>query len=128
MGWVYACLATRLPRIYLPFVVLTVCQPLLFIVAGVTHGPDRGLWLMILLLFGLAWGSRVAWGLLVVLNLFPLLAVGLAAGSSGHTLWGNVALLLLTGLALEAMLLAPAMRHHVGVGRPRPASGTPALP
>jgi hypothetical protein len=89
-------------------------------VAGV-HVPPVAVAFELLLLAGLASGSGLAWGVFVVINAFPLLAGGaivLSSGGSGSfgqgVLWGNVAVLFLTGLALEATLLSRSMRRHVG--------------
>jgi hypothetical protein len=82
------------------------------------HVAGGGVAFMLLLLAGLAYGSGLAWMLLVVMNAFPLLAIaGVSASSAGHTLWANVAVMVLTGLALEAALLSRSMRHHIGSRR-----------
>lgn len=75
---------------------------------------------MLVLLAGLAYGSALAWGLLLVTNAIALLAVvGVAFSSGDGTLWGNVLVLVLTSLTLVATLVSPAMRRHIGHRRHR---------
>jgi hypothetical protein len=84
-----------------------------------------GVFFMGLLLYGLKRHSLLAWSLFVLLEAVPLLALAAASFSTGgETLWGNVAVMLLTGLPIVAVLLSRSMRRHVGlVGRaPRPSS------
>ncbi len=77
---------------------------------------------MLALLAGLAYGSALAWMLLLVANAIPLLAVAGISFSSGHgMLWGHVAVLGLTSLTLVATLLSPSIRRHIRTRRPRPS-------
>jgi hypothetical protein len=116
---------SRLPRIYLLFVLLEGVQLALFVTVMGTHVPRGGIALMLVLLAGLAYGSALAWGLLLVMNAIPLLAIAGVSFSSGQgTLWGNVAVLVLTSLALVATLLSPAMRRHIGHRHHRPSSSS----
>jgi hypothetical protein len=68
---------------------------------------------MAVLLVALVYGSRIAWVMLLALNALPLLAVPGAPFGSG-VLWSPVVVIVLTGVALQATLLSPAMRQHVG--------------
>jgi hypothetical protein len=116
---------SRLPRVYFLFVVLEAVQLALFVTVMGTHVPRGGVILMLVLLAGLAYGSALAWGLLLVMNAIPLLAIAGISFSSEHgTLWGNVAVLVLTSLALVATLLAPAMRRHIGPHHRRASSSS----
>jgi len=110
-------------------VLLTALQlALLVLVGSIEHVQARGVVFVLLLLVGLARRSWFAWVVLVLLDGVPLLAIlAVAGGGSGHTLWGNVAVMVLTGIALEATLFAPAMRKHI-TGRQRGgATRLPAL-
>jgi hypothetical protein len=80
-----------------------------------------------LLLFGLTRRSVLAWSLLVLMETFPLLALaGLVFSNGGQTMWGNVAVMFITGLPVVAVLLSRPMRRHVGLtGRSAPSH--PAL-
>ncbi len=122
------------PWAYLLFVLLTGAQLGLFVLAGVlSHVSIHGSEFMLVLIVALAFRSRIAWTLLVLLNAIPLLAVmmaplGSSSSSSGRVLWGHLALMLITGIALEATLLSPAMRRFVGRRDARHHSGRrPAL-
>jgi hypothetical protein len=125
----------RRPWAYLLFVLLTGAQLGLFVLAGVlSHVSTHGSEFMLVLIVALAFRSRIAWTLLVLLNAIPLLAVLMAplgsssSTGSGHVLWGHLALMLITGIALEATLLSPAMRRFVGRRDARHHSGRrPAL-
>jgi hypothetical protein len=57
----------------------------------------------------------------------PLLALaGAILSTGGETLWGNVAVMLLTGLPLAAILLSRPMRRHIGFSdRPVRTSSAP---
>ncbi len=103
---------------YVCFVLIEALQMALLATVANTHVVGRGVVFMLLLLGGLAYGSGLAWGLLVIMNAFPLLAIaGVSASSGGHTLWANVAVMVLTGVALEAALLSRPMRRHIGSRR-----------
>jgi hypothetical protein len=103
------------------FLAATAAQCALLV--GVTGArPSRGGIVFMLVLVGaLGYGSRLAWGLLVILNGVPLLALLAVVSSGGHTLWLNVAVMVLTSLATEALLLSPAMRRHLAARRDRRA-------
>ncbi len=70
---------------------------------------------MLALVGGLGYyGSRLAWGLLVFLNGMPLLAIaGAVPAGNGEILWVNVTVLVLTGVALEALLFSGSMRRYL---------------
>jgi hypothetical protein len=109
----------RLRDVLFLYVVLSVLQPALFVLVGALHHPNgRGLAFIAVLLVALAFGSRIAWVILLALNALPLLGVLGAAFGSG-VLWSHVVVIVLTGVALEATLLSPAMRQHVGSRRNR---------
>jgi hypothetical protein len=102
----------RLPGVLFLYFGFTVLQPALFVFVGALHHLNpRGIWFIVVLLLALAFRSRVAWVLLIVVNAIPLLAVGAAVGSEVQ--WGHLAVMVLTGVALEATLLSAAMRQHV---------------
>jgi hypothetical protein len=106
------------------YVALALLQPGLFVLVGALHHPnERGMAFLAVLLLALAYGSRIAWGLLVVLDAIPLLAVGAAAGPG--VVWSHVVVVVLTGVALETTLLSPAMRRHVSSRRNRPDTALP---
>ena len=115
----------RLPMVFLLYGALTILQPAVLVwVGAIEHVQPRGLWFMALLLVGLARGSRIAWGLLVVIDAVPLLALGALGG--GQVLWGHVTAMILTGLALELTLFSPAMRRHVRRPDRRPGRTVPS--
>lgn len=125
---IYARSVTRLrqlPRTYVPFALLTMFGPLLvMLVQGeAIHPSVPGLAFVALLLVGLARRSVLAWGLLLIWNLFVTLAVALVSGGGssggGEGLLPSAPLLLLLGLISVGMLLSPSMRAHVGIRRPR---------
>lgn len=114
----------RLPDVLVLYVALSVLQPALFVLVGALHHPnERGLAFMAFLLVALAYRSRIAWVMLLALNALPLLAV-LGASFGSGVLWSHVAVIVLTGVALEATLLSPAMRQHVGGRRKRSDLGS----
>jgi hypothetical protein len=108
------------------FVFLEGVQLALFAIVVRTHVPPAGVAFMVVLLVGLAYGSGLAWGLLLFVNAITLLGAASIAFSSGSgaTMWGNVAVLLLTSLALVATLLSSAMRRHIGRHPHRSASSS----
>jgi hypothetical protein len=111
-------LASRVPRVYVCFVLIEALQLALLATVANAHVAGGGVVFMLLLLAGLAYGSGLAWVLLVIMNALPLLAIaGVSASSGGHTLWVNVAVMVLTGVALEAALLSRSMRRHIGSHR-----------
>jgi hypothetical protein len=98
---------------YLAFVGLAILQPVLFVLVGALHLNTRGIAFEFVLLVALAFRSRIAWVLLIVLNAIPLLAV-LAVIGGGHVQWTHVIVMVLTGVSLETALLSQAMRQYVG--------------
>ena len=103
----------RTPGVFLLFVGLTVLQPALFVLVGALGHPNTGgIAFMVVLVLALAYGSRLAWVLLIVLNAIPLLAIGAAFGPG--VLWSHVVVMVVTGVALEATLCSRAMREHIG--------------
>lgn len=103
---------------YWLYVGVTVLQVAVLMLARVIAQPSgRGLPLMVALLVALAAGSVIAWGLLLALNAFLLVALlGALPASSGEMLWTHLALMSLTSLALVAVLISRQMRQHVGIG------------
>lgn len=116
----------RLPGAFFLYVALTVLQPMLFVLVGALHHLNgRGIGFMVVMLFALGYRSRIAWVLLIVLNAIPLLAIGASLGPG--VLWSHLAVMVLTGVALEATLLSPAMRQHVGGRRTRSSAPLPSF-
>jgi hypothetical protein len=111
----------RLPPVYLLYVLLSILQPIVFLAFGaLKHLSMTGTILVVLLLIALGFGSRIAWGILIILDAIPVVAAFVAIG--GHTLWGSFALTLITAFVLEAVLFSAEMRRQVRGGRPA-ASG-----
>lgn len=79
------------------------------------HPKAAGLAFVVFLLFALARGSVLSWGLLLLWNLFVVFSI--AAASGGHLLFPRAPLLLLTAVSSALMLLAPSMREHIGIRR-----------
>lgn len=103
------------PPVYFLFVLLTGAQLGLFVLSGALgHVSTHGAELMLALILALAFRSRIVWGLLVLIDGIPLFGVVASLGMGGQTLWGHVAVMLLTGVALEATLLSSPMRQFVG--------------
>jgi hypothetical protein len=113
-----------LPRVVWLYVVLQIAQPALFELVGALSGPinKRGTAFVVLLLVGLAYRSRLAWTLLLLMNTWLTLAVVGVLGSGG-ILWANVAAEIGTGISLVAVLASRQMREHVWT---RPYSATAA--
>jgi len=109
----------RPPLTYLLAVILTGVQLIAFVVSGtVSDISPGGSALMLILLLALAARSRITWALLILMNTIQLLAVFIAllpvAGNgSADVLWVHIVVILVTGVALEAVLLSPAMRQFV---------------
>jgi len=91
---------------------LAVLQPVLFVLVGAVHLNTRGIAFEFVLLVALAFRSRIAWGLLIVLDAIPLLAV-LAVIGGGHVQWSHVIVMVLTGVSLETALLSQPLRQYV---------------
>ncbi len=103
----------RLPRVFWLYVLLSVLQPVLFVwVGAIQHLNTRGIWFVVLLLVGLAYGSRVTWLLLLLVNGVPLVFMLPILGAG--VIWSHVMVAALTGMALVWMLLSRPMREHVG--------------
>jgi hypothetical protein len=103
----------RLPGIYGLFVLLTAGQVGLFVLTGVaSHISTRGLWFIAALLVGLAFRSRLAWLVLVLMNGLPLVAIPLGVGNAS-VLWGNVTLIVVTGVALGGDAALAVDASHV---------------
>lgn len=109
----------RPPLTYLLAVTLTGAQAVAFVVSGTVSGISAGgSALMLILLLALAARSKITWALLILMNAIQLLAVFIAllpvAGNgSADVLWVHIVVMLVTGVALEAVLLSPAMRRFV---------------
>lgn len=116
----------RAPRVYLPFALLTMFGPLLgmLLQGEPIHPKPAGLAFVALLLWALARGSVLSWGLLLLWNVFVVFSIAaIAAGSGGDLLLPSAPLLLLLAVGSAGMLLTPSMRAHVGLRR-IPPSGT----
>jgi hypothetical protein len=115
------------PRVVALYGALTTLQLACFAVLIDTSFSGGGVFFMALLVFGLARRWRIAWSLLVLIDAFPLLALaGAILSNGGEMLWGNIAVMLLTGLPLEAILLSRPMRRHMGFAD-GPAPASPAV-
>ena len=102
----------RLPRVFFVYVVLAALQPALLVLTGNLAFDSKGLVILVPLLLGLAFGSRLAWGLLILIDVVPLLASAVAA----VTIWpwsSGVLVGLLTSTLIMATLLCSSMRAHV---------------
>ncbi len=108
----------RLPVSYWAFVLLSVVAPPVIMVAsgGKVQPKAAALLFVALVLWGLARGSVLAWGLSLLWSGFLALAIG-AVGAGGLELSG--VLFLLTSAGSVAALLSPSMRGLVGLRRPR---------
>jgi hypothetical protein len=109
----------RPPLTYLLAVTLTGAQLVAFVVSGTVSGiSPGGSALMLILLLALAARSKITWALLILMNAIQLLAVFIALlpaarNDSAQVLWVHIVVMLVTGVALEAVLLSPAMRRFV---------------
>lgn len=112
------------PRVIWLYVALQIAQAALFELVGALSGPinERGTAFLVLVLLGLAYRSRIAWTLLLVMNAWLTLAVVAIVGS-GDVLWSHVAVAVGTGVVLVAVLVSHQMREHVWS---RPYSATAA--
>jgi hypothetical protein len=104
----------RLPRVVCLYVALQIAQPVLFELVGALSGPinKRGSAFVALLLVGLAYRSRMAWTLLLLMNAVLALPVLTILGG-GNALWTHVAAAVGTGVALVALLASRQRREHV---------------
>lgn len=109
----------RPPSVYLLVVILTGAQLVAFVVSGtVCRVSTGGSAIMLMLLLALALRSRIAWALLALMNAIQLLAtlaalLPVSGTGSANLQWGHIVVMLLTGAALEATFLSPAMRQYV---------------
>ncbi len=100
------------PRAYLPIALLTLFGPLpVMLLAGdQIHPSAGGLALLVILLVGLARGSRLAWTLLLLWHAVLVLAVGAMLAWP----WpANGILALAMSAASVGLLLSSSMRRHV---------------
>jgi hypothetical protein len=115
--------------VYLLYVALTVIQPVVLVLAGTLDFNPNGVWILGLLLIGLARGSRLAWALLLILNGFALLATAGFAIASWPWNWSAGVLVMLPSFGfLTAVLLSPQMRGHLRPYRGQASSAAPTLP
>jgi hypothetical protein len=115
--------------VYFVYVLLTVLQPVAFALDGDLDFKARGVLIVLPLLLALACGSRIAWGLLLILNGLPLLATVAVAATTAPWAWSTgVCLGLLTGTLLVATLWSTPMRNHLRRRQPRNASRPAPLP
>jgi hypothetical protein len=115
---------TRASPVFVLYVLLSAVQVILLKVTGVTGSISVGrLLLAIVLIAALGRRSRVAWWLLVALDVIPLLFSTLLLGPG--VLWVHVALYAGSSVALLALLVSHPMRAFVSAGRPaRPLGRT----
>lgn len=121
----------RPPNVLLVFLGLTILQPVLFVLVGaLPHLDTRGIGFLLVLLIALAYRSRIGWGLLLVVDGVPLLAAaslsGNAVAAGGHLMWSHAVAMLVTGVALEAVLLSKPMRQYIRGGRQHAGSPMPS--
>ena len=105
---------------YFVYLALAALQPALLVLTGNLAFDSRGLVILVPLVVGLALGSRLAWGLLILIDVVPLAAMAVSA----VTVWpwsSGVLVGLLTGVLVMATLLSSNMRAYVGRRR-RPAA------
>jgi hypothetical protein len=113
----------------LVYVLLTVLQPVVLVLDGYLDFRASGVVIVLPLLLGLASGSRLAWGLLLLLNAFPLLATATLAATTAPWAWSaGMWLELLTSAALVATLTSPPMRARLRPPRRQGAAGPTPLP
>lgn len=113
-----------LPRVVWLYIALQIAQPVLLELVGALAGPINkpGSAFVALLLVGLAYRSRIAWTLLLLMNAL-LALLGLTILGGGSVLWAHVAVAFGTGVALVALLASRRMRDHVWSRRyPVPAA------
>jgi hypothetical protein len=95
------------------FVGLSILQPVLFVLVGALHHPNtRGIVIIAGLVVALAFRSRVAWVLLILVDGIPLLASMAFIGGS-RVQWSHLVMMVLTGVCLETTLLSQPMRQYV---------------
>jgi len=104
----------QLPLVFWLFVTATIVQPVAFYLSGsITNWNTRGIAFLAILVVLLARRSRVAWGLLILMDGIPTLAVLLASVSGGSMAWEHVVAAVMTGTALMVLLLSRGMRQFV---------------
>jgi hypothetical protein len=103
---------------------MTGAQAVLLIAVTGAHPSRGGILFLVVLVGGLGYhGSRLAWGLLVLLNGIPLLAsAAVVPFGNQQPLWANVTVLVLTGVTLESLLLSGSMRRYLTARRTRRAT------
>lgn len=113
------------PRVVWLYIALQIAQPALFELVGALSGPvnRRGVAFAVLLLGGLAYRSRIAWTLLLLMNAVLALPLLTILGGGG-VMWTHAAVAVGTGAALVALLVSRQMREHVW-GRRGPVAVAP---
>jgi hypothetical protein len=106
---------SRSSQIYTAFVVVTATQLLALWLIGDSRFSLVWLGATAALIVLLAFRSRTAWWLLLLMNAWGVVAaVAIAlAGGEGATSWGDAVALVLGSGALVALLASPAMRAHL---------------
>ena len=117
---------SRPPRAFFIFLAVALLQFGLLTLMGHTRVASAGAAFYALLLWRLARGGPIAWMLLLAWNLFASLATLAGVGDGSGMLWGNVAVLVITGLTTVWLLLSLPMRRHVGLARTPPAQAPQA--
>lgn len=109
----------QLPATYLAFTLLTLAgPPLIVLIQGEQLHPRAvALALLAVLLWALARGSVIVWGLFVLWNLF--LGFSVVAISGGTWVLPSGPLLLLLAIVSLCLLGSPSMRRLIGLRRPR---------
>ena len=104
----------RFPPVLGLYVTITAAQTVWLLALGHVRLSPLGVPVTLLLLVGLAYGRPLAWGILLFWNTVMLgVVIALAASSGGHLLIANIAVMVLSGVALELTLLSEPMRRHV---------------
>ncbi|MGI8801882.1 MAG: hypothetical protein ACR2KV_06865 [Solirubrobacteraceae bacterium] len=103
----------RRPHIYVIFVLLTVLQPAVFMLAGTVDLNRRHAMMYALLVLWLGFGSRIAWTLLLLADALPLIAASTLLLSWPWSWSLSGVLMVVTGVLLIATLLSSAMHRHL---------------
>jgi hypothetical protein len=119
-------LGRRPPSVYIFYLLLAVLQPVVLVLDGDLAFQARGLLILAPLLLALAYGSRLAWALLLVLDGLPLLATAAVAVTTAPWAWSSGTAL--TGVMLLATLTSSPMRRHLDHRRLQSAPGPTPLP
>lgn len=103
----------RLSKAVLIYAIVALIQAVAIAVSEGASVSIPALVLTVILFGGLFYGQPWAWLILLVMNTLALLALIGALAGSGNLQVANVIILGVTTIAMEAVLLSPAMRRHV---------------